>query len=187
MSELTIEKALIKMSENPFSKRSQYEVSTRLDRLDSALKLYNIEAEQAQGGILKTVSIMTPEFQRANDKWDLGKKVRFIENVLAGFRQSIVLFYINGEQSNANIIDGLQRLTSFAEFTAGEFPIYDGLYFSDINTGRCFMNAMIGIKVFEFRTLSEAITFYIEMNEGFTHSSADIEKAKVFRDSLQVR
>lgn len=180
-----IEKMLLKKSTNPFYRSANYEISSRLDRLNKTLQMYNVDAESVNGTMLETVSTMTPEFQRANTQWDLAKKVRFIENVLAGFRQFVVLFFIkNDTASCSQILDGLQRLSAIADFMNNEFAIYDDMYFSDMDTGQFFMDAMVGVRVFEFDTLVEAVQFYIDMNEGFTHSDADIEKAQKFKSTL---
>jgi hypothetical protein len=37
---------------------------------------------------------------------------------------------------------------------------------------------MLGIRIYDFKNMEEAVRFYIDMNENITHSAADITKAK---------
>ena len=128
-----------------------------------------------------------PEFQRANDKWSRAKQIKFIENLINGCETTIEFFTINKLESTSDawIIDGLQRSTAIIEFVIGTFNIFDNnVSYQDINkpemVRRSFRHVSLKIKMFQFKTVEEAIQYYIDVNEGCTHSEADINKAKFY-------
>lgn len=40
------------------------------------------------------------------------------------------------------------------------------------------------VRIYNFRSEVEAVDFYIEMNDGITHSPEDIEKARRYRATI---
>ncbi len=123
-----------------------------------------------------------PEFQRSNDKWSLDKKVKFLENLFLGAKTEILMYYSdieNAKNEDAMIIDGLQRLTAVIQFLNNEFKIFGKYYFDNLPK-KFYSNVRIAIRIYTFKTHFEILKFYVDMNEGITHSQEDIEKAKKF-------
>jgi hypothetical protein len=144
-----------------------------------------------------------PEFQRNNDKWSEDMKIKFVENILRGFRTSIKLFSIPDDnifkETPGMILDGLQRLTAIQDFMQNKIRIFKeltsndkGLSYSDIYNDKelnsqLFKGASVGIEfeVYRFDNMIEAVEFYIEINEYISHSSEDIKKAKDYLEKLK--
>lgn len=120
---------------------------------------------------------VTPEFQRANNKWTKAMKLRFIENLLSGVKVELMLFRMK-EHDDAQVIDGLQRITAILDFFHGKVKPF-GFSYSDLKTKlRSFSSHNLLIKIYTFDTWEEVGKFYIDMNENITHSKKDIQKAK---------
>lgn len=62
---------------------------------------------------------VTPDFQRANNKWNKAMKTRFVENLLSGVKVELMFFRLSS-QDDAQIIDGLQRTTAILDFFNGK-------------------------------------------------------------------
>jgi hypothetical protein len=126
-----------------------------------------------------------PVFQRDNDKWDLQRKINFVENVVMGFKPVIQLYTtkeLRDKQSYARcwILDGLQRTTALIDFIDGKFKIFDGkVTFQDLIDAKV-MRSVIGVQIFTFATHVEAAEFYVQINKGITHSDEDIQRALDF-------
>jgi hypothetical protein len=80
--------------------------------------------------------IMDPEFQR-DFVWTIWQQSRLIESVL--MRIPLPVFYLaENPDGKLIVVDGLQRLTTFKRFLAGEFPLQlageelDGKRFEDL-------------------------------------------------------
>lgn len=154
------------------------------------------EVKEACDLILSNAAI----FQRANDKWDNGKQQEFIFNLLSGYKDTtIVLFNILGDRNGCKILDGLQRLTAIfrlltdplfmiptkplSERTDDDF-IAASEFLTDDTLTQLLCTAMVTIKNYQFETDLDAVNHYISINNGFTHSKADIKIALDYRDSL---
>lgn len=141
-----------------------------------------------------------PNFQRDNNKWNENMQISFIENVLKGYKTKIQLYRItNREDEGEFVLDGQQRLNALNRFLQSEIRVFKeldeqgiGFTYDEIATwdslkvlrrsiDRC--DNLI-IERFEFDTLEEVILFYIDMNEGITHSNEDILKAKLYLKNI---
>ena len=126
-----------------------------------------------------------PPYQRSNDKWTMEMKVKFIENVLRGVKTNIIICSY-GDNEDAIILDGQQRLTAIKEFLTNKFPILDGKYFyKDIKEEVKRLAVTIGFYALNAKDEEEAVKFYIDMNENITHSKEDIIKAKKYLRTLK--
>ena len=120
---------------------------------------------------------ITPDFQRANNKWSKTMKTRFVENLLSGVKVELMFFKLSS-QSDAQVIDGLQRTTAILDFFNGKIKPF-GYSYSDLkNRLRQLKNHNLIIRIYTFDSWEEVGKFYIDMNEGITHSKKDIQKAK---------
>lgn len=125
----------------------------------------------------------TPSFQRANDKWSEEMQISFIQNLLKGYATTILFFRVG--ESDIQLIDGLQRTTAIFRFLKGEFKIFDDFDIVALKKDIKKFRQRIGIEIYTFNNMKEAVEFYIEMNENITHSKEDILKAKNFIQHLE--
>lgn len=123
------------------------------------------------------IAYATPEFQRANNKWTDKQKTKLIENLMKGYRTTVMLFRM-AQHEDAKIIDGLQRLTAMYDFHNDSVKAF-GLKKSEIDevTLRR-IGGSLEVKVYTFDDWESVGRFYIEMNEEITHSAEDIQKCK---------
>lgn len=165
-----------------------------LDR-DVAKKIDKSELSLKDG----VIAIMNriPAFQRDADKWSHEMQQRYVFNVMRGYRGGFLSLYSDKGSNNTiepcQILDGLQRITAICRFLVDQdmdFAISNGesisakdLVESDDGVGSMF-SAVIPIRVYRFDNECEVVDFYIEMNEGITHSESDIERAKKYRAEL---
>jgi hypothetical protein len=132
------------------------------------------------------IAEITPEFQRQNTKWTQEMQKCFIENLLCGCETKIQLYDLKGQGSDlcgSLVLDGLQRLTAIAAYHSGEFPVFDGLFWNDINSKGTFPRLRLLVDIYQFDSDREACEFYIQMNKGITHSEEDLETAYKFLES----
>lgn len=178
---MTVEKALIITNESSFKKLNQgggVTINLRtLERLLDSLSLY--VCFDADLTVETFFEKAVPGFQRENNKWSENMQVKFIENILKGFRTEIILFKMS-EHEDAQIMDGLQRMTAIIDFMQNKFSIFGDLFFSDIQKHMPYFGAKIIVDVLTFQEWQEVANFYIDMNENITHSPEDIEKAKIW-------
>lgn len=126
-----------------------------------------------------------PAFQRDNDKWDLQRKINFVENVVMGFKPVIQLYTtkeLHDKQSYSRcwILDGLQRTTALTDFIDGKFKIFGGqVTLQDLMDAKA-MRSVVGVQIFTFASHVEAAEFYVQINKGITHSDKDIQRALDF-------
>jgi len=120
---------------------------------------------------------VTPDFQRANNKWSKAMKTRFLENLLSGVKVELMFFRLS-VQDDAQIIDGLQRTTAILDFFNGKIKPFGYSYLELKSRLKQFANHNLIIKIYTFSSWEEVGRFYIDMNEGITHSKKDIQKAK---------
>ena len=125
----------------------------------------------------KFLSKMTPQFQRANNKWNKNMKIKFVENIFKGAKTEILLFQFK-EEEDSQIIDGLQRTTALLDFFQNKIKVFGEFYYKDLKSDLNKFHTNIYIKRYLFKTWEEVGRFYIDINENITHSKADIQKAK---------
>ena len=163
--------------------KQKYEVNIPVRRFISSIMAYiNDTAENPTFKDILDNGV--PDFQRSNDQWTQDMQIKFVENVVKGFKTKIQLFEIKGKEyiNGCMILDGLQRTTALSKFVEGEFEIFDGIHYDDIkdNILRGLSKTVV-LEVFNFDSMNDAIDFYIEMNENITHSPEDIAKALSFK------
>lgn len=131
-----------------------------------------------------------PPFQRKNDKWTQKMQVGFIENILKGFKTTLMFYEIapddlHAVRTNCMVLDGLQRLTAIHDFITGKLTVF-GYTYDELIKHRSMRMNLITIKLadYTFSSEIEAVKFYIDINEGVTHSEADINRAKVYLQEL---
>ncbi len=185
--ETVLDKLRSNIMKSPFN-RQGYRVSVELGSLHRSLRFYSeaLSEDVADFDLIKT---MTPDFQRDNDKWDLSRKVKFVENILAGYPTDITLFTVKNDLlDDCGILDGLQRLTALQDWFENKFSIYGDIYYSQLSHFRRtpFSSCRVSFVIHNFKTLPEAVQFYIDINEGISHSEEDILKAKNYLKSSGV-
>lgn len=184
--ETTLDILRSNIMKSPFN-RQGYRVSVELGSLHRSLRFYS-EAFSEDVADPDLINTMTPNFQRDNDKWDLSRKVKFVENILAGYPSDITLFTVKNDLlDDCGILDGLQRLTAIQDWFEDKFPIFEGIYYSQLSHLRRapFSSCRVSFVIHKFDSLKDAIQFYIDINEGISHSEADILKAKNYLKSLE--
>lgn len=88
---------------------------------------------------------------------------------------------------DCGIIDGQQRVTALQDWFEDKFPIFGDIYYSQLSHLRRapFTHCRMSLIIHNFKTLPEAVQFYIDINEGISHSEQDILKAKNYLKSLE--
>jgi len=170
---------LVKLARSSCFKMNPYSVHTRFNRRDfpSGLFLFTHPYTETTDYIENYLAEITPAFQRSNDQWSESQQTLFVENILKGYKSTIILFTVEKAVSS-QVIDGLQRLTALMAFISGKIKVF-GLYAREYEPLmlRKF-GAHIRLNIIDFKTWQEVGDFYVEINEGITHSPADIQKAK---------
>lgn len=174
---------------SPFN-RSCYQVNVELSSIYRNMHFYAEDiVDVVDDNFANLVQTMTPAFQRTNDKWSYARKVKFIENLISGYPTEITLYTTNpdGTKTDCKIIDGLQRSTTIAEWFDDKITIFGKWKCSDFNEIKdrsLYMDSRITLKVHEFATEEEAVQWYIDVNEGITHSEDDIKRARGYLEGL---
>lgn len=151
--------------------------------------------------LVEAIYNSVPEFQRENDKWTSEMQSLFISNILQGCKASPIMLYTvdsrDKGKSFCKVLDGLQRITAIIRFfTDPDFEVSVGKDENKITLtcGELFDNERFkihlrglsqDIRVYDFKTEIEAVEHYIAINENMTHSSKDIEKAKIYLKKLK--
>jgi hypothetical protein len=190
-----LQKLKIIIRESPFNRSPNYSVNVSFKNLFKrvgGLLSYNERVEKivekhhlSNQMIIKEI---TPEFQRSNTKWTQKMQRGFVENLLCGCETKIQLYDVKGrgsELGNSLVLDGLQRLTAIAAYHSGEFPVFDDLYWDDVNIKGIFPRLRLLVDIFQFDNDIEACEFYIQMNKGITHSEDDLETAYAFLNNSE--
>lgn len=205
---MTNEDIIYALSNNAFSLKSHV-TNVDMSVLFTGLLAYIDRAKFRKNGICavscledrkvfldatKTVLEAVPEFQRDNDKWTPEMQSTFVLNCLKGAKSApIVLYSTDSEISNCKLLDGLQRLTAFAEFLSWQTLSFDvngatvssqDMLSACQNLPRFLYESPFEVRIMKFKTELEAVDYYIEINENFTHSKEDIERAKAYRNLL---
>jgi len=184
----TIEDIIKETKKSAFNKTG-YSVNINVkneQKLKASLLLYiDYDAFSKENNITTKdfFSKAIPEFQRSNDKWTKDMKVKFVENLLKGLKTEIKLFKL-GKDEDAQIIDGLQRMTALFDFLSNKIKVFDNFYYKDLENDFSQFRPQIIVTIYDFNSLEEAVNFYIEMNENITHSKKDIQKAKDYLEKI---
>lgn len=175
-------------AQNVFSVNPAYTMDFDL-REPKQLLRYNRQTEQRleHETYLQAYRSMIPPFQRDNNKWTREQQIRFVENVCAGFRTTLMLYTLKEDEGlyeQVQILDGLQRLTAILSFIENEFPIFGEFYFRDIDARLALGTVRPQVRIYTFETEADAVQFYIEMNRDITHSADDIYRAEQYLSTL---
>lgn len=174
------------LRKSAFNKQG-YTVNVELSDMYRSLRFY-FERHSNDIEDQEIISKMTPEFQRSNDKWNLQRKIKYVENILCGYQSEIKLFTVNNDLlDDCQIIDGLQRLTALDDWFKNKFKVFGEFYYSDFKDSpkrAPFVDARLTMCIHRFGSLKEAVQYYIDINEGISHSEADIIKAIKYLESL---
>ncbi len=175
-------------AQNVFSVNPAYTMDFDL-REPKQLLRYNRQTEQRleHETYLQAYRSMIPPFQRDNNKWTREQQIRFVENVCAGFRTTLMLYTLKEDEGlyeQVQILDGLQRLTALLAFIENQFPIFDEFYFRDIDARLALGTVRPQVRIYTFETEADAVKFYIEMNRDITHSADDIYRAEQYLATL---
>jgi len=175
-----VDKAIDEVRKSSFN-RPAYEVSLPFKiNLIESLMLHTDYSGLSAGKVQtreEFLCMSVPEFQRDNNKWTQQQKTLFIQNLLRGASTTISLFRTDG-WVDAKIIDGLQRITAMLDFLDGKVKVFDNLSVDDLGEKLRFFRTRINLSIVTFNEWEEVGRFYVEMNEGITHSAEDIEKCK---------
>ena len=152
-----------------------YHVKRLFSYESGGITLFTDYEHQAKGQNM--VEHCTPEFQRANNKWSLEQKTKFVENTLRHYRSEIMLYRV-GDLEDAMILDGLQRMTALHDFYVGLVKPFGKTFDEILKINKGMFSASVQLRIYDFDTLADVGKFYIEMNEGITHSPEDIQKCK---------
>ena len=177
----SLEKLKSKNKQSAFN-RQGYRVSCELGHMYRNLRFYS-EDNTERTCDSELIKAMTPKFQRDNDKWKLERKIKFVENILAGYPTDIILFTVGNDiMSDCEIIDGQQRLTALDGWFKDEFPVHGDIYYSSLKHLKRapFVDSRVSFVIHNFNSMADAVNFYIDINEGITHSQDDIERARSF-------
>lgn len=191
MSDLTIDDLFLKVKNSPFT-RSKY--SCDLSFADFFRNVFTFtHGDEDVNELLahpERIFEAVPEFQRSNDQWSDDMKVSFIQNLLLGYKTSLLFYELNAEDGfplriECKVLDGLQRLTAIYDFITGRIKAW-GFSYDELSQHRFIRKNLITIKFncYSFENTAEAIEFYIAMNENITHSKADIDKARNYALSI---
>lgn len=173
---------------NPFGRMPNDSITAELRNIQKNLTTFRLDENEASLGLDEWMAAITPQFQRANTKWTQEMQVRFVENLISGYRGEILMYCVgdNGTAiTNSYLLDGLQRLTAWVSFMKGDFMVFDQFYFDQINSRAFLRRTDITLKFYTFESEKEACEFYIQMNKNITHSPQDLEVAYEFLNKLK--
>lgn len=164
-----------------------YQVTFEVGSFHKTLRFYS-EATNSEVEDSSLISTMVPDFQRDNDKWNIDRKIKFVENILCGYQSTIMLATIGNDlMDDCFIIDGLQRLTALQDWFDGKFPVYGDIWYKELSQLRRapFVDCRMSLVVYVFDTIQDCVNFYIDINEGISHSTEDIKRAKDYLSTLK--
>lgn len=81
---------------------------------------------------------LMPDFQREGDLWDNIKKSQLIESILLGLPLPSFYFSVDAKTDKWQVVDGLQRLSTFQAFWVKKTLKLEGLEFLDSYDGKSF-------------------------------------------------
>jgi hypothetical protein len=164
---------------------------------DTTVSVYDLLDQLQRYCSVDKFEDMVPVWQRSNEEWDRGMQVKFVENVLLGFRDSALSLYTLNPDSfrQCRILDGLQRSTALLSFMNDDFSVFDEwaiknghprLFYSTLMDKTRFIgdSKVVRLRIYRFSSEFEAIDFYCETNENITHCEHDIAKARNYQAAL---
>lgn len=157
--------------------------------------LYNVSCEcrDIQDHIERYITSynldMNPSFQRGY-VWIPEQKKNYIEYLLSGGISGREIYFnvpnwmSSKKRGDMVLVDGKQRLSAIIDFINGKFPIFDGVYFNDLNY-RDVSNIKLKFNVNNITDMKDVITWYISMNKGGSvHTEEDLKSAYVELNKL---
>ena len=168
--------------------RAASTVHNQIHRIEETLATMDSDAGMSNGRLE-----LNPDFQRGH-VWSQEKKVAFMEAVLRGTAPMTIRFNCptwngGGEEdvidlnpSTIQCIDGLQRLTAMRDFVAGKFTIYGDLTvekLKDTSFALNRMGAMWIMEMFQIKSRTELLQFYLDLNSGgVVHSAEELTRVQ---------
>jgi hypothetical protein len=180
-----------KIDNSPFM-RSGYNIDVALSQLKSNLASYCCdcvigENKDNSNVNASNLSLISAPFQRDMTAWSEKMSSKFVENLILGAKTTIVLYGAGSKSSwaegNCKILDGHHRVLSLLKFLDNKLPIFSGLFYDDIikdnNLNRYLGSWKINLcfLILDFKSEQEACQYYIDINDGITHTSEDIHRA----------
>lgn len=149
--------------------------------------------------LIEQIYSSVPAFQRNNDKWTDEMQSGYVSNILQGCKAPPLMLYTVGNRNrgktHCKILDGLQRITAMIKLFTDESMLLNvnngemKLTAGELMKNKQFIIHMRGItqgiRIYEFDTEIEVVKHYIAINENITHSSEDIERAKLYLAKLE--
>lgn len=200
MKKLSVDEINNEMRNSAF-RRSSYGVDIGFNRFLHNIELFThgldrpiSEASYSEGVLVNNPDKLfecVPAFQRDNDKWTEDMQVKFVENILRGYKTTLMFFELVANDKlplrcEMKVLDGLQRLTAIHAFVTGKIKAFGWTYDEAMGDKRVHTSLLtIKIQAYSFESEIEAVEFYINMNENITHSSKDIDRAKKYLAKLK--
>lgn len=124
---------------------------------------------------------LDPDFQRAH-VWKTSQQTAFMEYMLRGGMAGRDIYFNHpGWEADFEgefvLVDGKQRLEALRRFFQNEIPAFGSL-FKDFADSPRMCNAMFKFHVNKLRTRAEVLQWYIDLNSGVAHTSAEIERVR---------
>lgn len=196
---LDVPELIEKIRASPFNK-SAYGVDIGLSSMLKSLSLYTHGEEQIEvkgrfedfylNDAPERLFECVPAFQRDNDKWSVAMQVSFVENILMGYKATLMFYEVvpNDKMplyARCKVLDGLQRLTALYLFVTNQLKAF-GYSYLELQENRILrINLMtLKLQIYSFNSEHEAVDFYISMNENITHAPEDIAKARKYLEYL---
>ncbi len=126
---------------------------------------------------------MNPDFQRGH-VWTREQEVKYVEFVLRGGHTALDFYFnhphwMGSFEGTMVCVDGLQRITAILRFLNDEFPVFDGVFASEIEGLMRTMRYHFRIHVNSLENRDDVLRWYIEFNSGGTpHSREEIERVR---------
>lgn len=191
---------LRKIIKESFYKKGHYEVTVPLEMNKGMLSMFALPLSAPEHNIRAVIdtkeffALITPEFQRENDKWTREMQQRFVENLLIGVSSRLIMYQVVDKKNkdmygvyvDCRLLDGLQRLTAINAWLDGEFPIFEDIYYTEEECKSILRGCNgLTVRVYTLDSLEDAVQFYIQMNENISHSEEDINKARRYIERIQ--
>lgn len=158
--------------------RSTYKVDVFLKDVPEQIKSY-IERHDLN---------MNPDFQRGR-VWTREQQVKFMEWILIGgqsgtdiyFNQPGWMTHFRGEMV---CLDGLQRITAITEFLNNEFPVFNGMYWNEVEEHVNWTDYSFRFHVLKLQTRKQILEWYLIFNQtGTPHTQAELNHVQELLDN----
>lgn len=171
--------------ENSAFKKQRYSLATNLMSIPDKIRYYAERLDSTKTPELvtsDTLHLFVASFQRNSDHWNGEMQTKFIENIMLGCRTDITLYttYQQGTNEDCKILDGQHRVLAILLFLEGKIKPF-GFTFDELKSEKILWRHQhheVYLNIVVFNNESEAIQFYIDINENITHSENDIQIAK---------